>query len=809
MYKQNQIRNGILIGFFLVFLSLKGYSQLIHGTVKSNTGEILPGVSVLLKGTTKGTSTDDKGKYTIQVQKGNQLLFSFIGYELKEVSINDKTELNVVLVESSEHLDEVVVTSENRSVSAQKVPITMDLVSGGLLKKSGTVDLIQLQSLAPGLNIVQNTVFNQINVRGIGSNDGSAELSDQAVTIGVDGEYINRPIALNASLFDLERVEVLKGPQGTLYGRNATGGAINIIANKPKQNKEADFSATYGNYNTIKFQGAVNMPLGKKAAVRAAGLYSKHDGYRDGGDLVGRIDNGNFWATRLGLSLNPTDKLSAYFAWEYNKTNQQAPSQYGVSLSGNTEFQNKSVKEYSTDLPKDYNVATAGFLKIDQWAARGKINYDLGKAHLTYTGGFRNINMSGYQPLNGFIPEIFSFDNKLDYQTISNELLLHGESEKLSWQIGGFYGKENQNVARGLVLPAAAGAFGGKTPYLNFFISDVTSQTSAVFGQFTYNFNEKFSFTGGLRNTTDKKEKIGDVLASAPFAPNAVVFFYPNAPTSGTQAGMVPLTGVPTSGKWNVTTWLADFDYKFDTSKMIFAKVSTGYKAGGFDNVGAYNAEKLTSYEIGTKNTFNDGKLRLNLSAFHYDYKDQQVSIFFNTQVGAAIQNAGKTTVNGVEFDGAYKASKADNFKFTVNFLDAQYKDLPTIENTLGGDPIVVNLKGNKAVQSPKWTLIAGYNHDFKVGSGLLNTSIETLFKSDYYLTAFNYKMDRQDSYTKTDLNITYTPKGAKWDVGLFVQNLEDKRIINYASFTGGGIDIYNWSFGAPRLIGIKANLHL
>lgn len=358
-----------------------------------------------------------------------------------------------------------------------------------------------------------------------------------------------------------------------------------------------------------------------------------------------------------------------------------------------------------------------------------------------------------------------------------------------------------------MFLPSAAGRFGGKSPYLNFFIRDVTSKTSGLFAQATYNFTEKLGLTVGLRNTTDKKERIGFDLASAPFAPNAVVFTYPNRPMNGTDNGMKALTGVPNSGSWNQTTYLLGLDYKFDNTKMLFAKLSTGYKAGGFDNIGNYDPEYLTAIEIGTKNKFADNRLRLNASFFHYDYKDQQVSVFISTAVGGAIKNAGSTTVNGLEIDGEYLATKNGRFKFTINYLDAKFNDFATIQNMILADSKVVNLKGNRPIQSPKWTLIGGYNHDFQIGNGTLSAGIQTLFKSDYYISPFNFTMDKQPAYTKTDVNLTYAARNGKWDVGLFAQNLEDNRILNYAAFTGGTINIYNWIFGTPRTMGVQASI--
>lgn len=801
------------LGLMVFLLSFTlSFAQKISGVVASENGEKLPGVGIVIKGTTKGTTSDKEGKYSIEARKNQKLIFSFIGYELQEVAVGDQTTINITLKEATASLEEVVVTAENRSVSAQRVPITLDLISGKAIQKQGVTDLLQLQNLAPSLNIVTNTIFNQINIRGVGSNDGSNEMSDQAVTVGIDGEYLNRPLALNAAMFDLERVEVLKGPQGTLYGRNATAGAVNIIAKKPSQNREVDLGANVGNYGTLKLNGAINLPLGKIAAIRVAGLLSKHDGYRESsgtGAFNGRFDNGNFWAARAGIDINPTKNLNIYVAGELNKTDQQAPAQYGVAIGNIDELKNTVPKNWTTTLPNDFPVATAGFMKIDQSAIRGRIAYNFGGATLTYSGGIRKVTMDGYQPLNGFVPETFSFYNKYTYNTQSHELRLNGETQKLSWQVGGFYGKEIADVARGLFLPSAAGAFAGKVPFLNYFIRDVGSTTAAVFGQATYNVNEKLGLTLGLRNTTDKKTRTGADLASAPFGPPTIIrFFYPDVPTSQTQAGMKALTGI-SENSWNQTTYTVGLEYKADANKMLFAKLSKGYKAGGFDNVGEFDPEKLIAYEIGTKNKLVGNKLKLNASIFYYDYSNQQVSVFINTAVGGGIKNAGKSSVKGLDIETEYAISKKDRIKFIANFLDAKLKSLRIFTNiTVGGAAATEQiLDGNRPVQAPTTTLTARYDHDFKVGKGTLNAGVQLLYKSDYYLQPYNLAMDKQEAYTKTDINLTYTTGNGKFDVGLYAQNLEDNRIKTYASVNGGTINIYNWIFGSPRLMGVQANV--
>jgi iron complex outermembrane receptor protein len=252
---------------------------------------------------------------------------------------------------------------------------------------------------------------------------------------------------------------------------------------------------------------------------------------------------------------------------------------------------------------------------------------------------------------------------------------------------------------------------------------------------------------------------------------------------------------------------LANIDYKIDDDKMLFAKVSTGYKAGGFDNLGSYEPENILAFEIGSKNKLMDNRLRLNASAFYYDYTNQQVKVFINTTVGDAIKNAASTTVFGIELDGEVLITAADRFKLTANYLNAEFGDFPTRANVVAGNPIEVNLEGNKPIQAPVLTIIAGYNHDFQIGSGILNVGVQSMFKSEYYLSTFNYAMDIQEGYTKTDFFVTYMPS-SNWDIRAFVQNIEDNRVIQYAAFTGGTINLYNWIFGVPRTFGAQINYY-
>lgn len=807
----------IVAFLFFAFLNIGVQAQTseVKGKVLDEKAAPLPGASVLVKGTTIGAQTNFDGEFTLEaVPSGSTLIISYVGY--KSIEVRAESGKSYQLEVDSASLKEVIVTAENRNTSAQKVPITMDIVGGIELTTQGITDVSQLQNLAPSLSIQQSSNFSLIFIRGVGS-QAAGQLQDQAATLNVDGEYLNRPIALNATLFDLERIEVLKGPQGTLYGKNSTAGAINIIAAKPRLNDlSGNVQLNYGSYNTLKVNTAINAPLGNKAAVRAAFLTDSHDGYRqsngdpNNGGYRGDFDNGNVWGARLGLLTKPIDKLSIYLVGEKSKMDQQATAQFGIPSDDPrlAPFSGTRPKDFKVDLPEDFDIGTDGSNIVDQAAIRTNISYDFTDAlKFTYRGGYRNIVTETYQPLNGFVPETFSFERNRDFDTWSHEFRLNGQSKKLIWQGGLFLGSEKGHSTGGLLFAFARRFFDGETPYGNY--SDIMTETSTtgVFGQATYNFDEKWAITGGLRYTKDKKEQDGIRLTGGPFGPppsegGPTPYFYPNGPVAGD-----PTTGPNTgngSGEWSQVTWLGNLEYKPNDNTMHFAKISTGYKAGGFTPSGSYDPEFITSLEIGSKNRLSD-RFKLNISAFYYIYNDQQIAVFIDTETGFDTKNAGQSSYFGLELEGDYLITPKDQLSFNINYLNAELKDFTTELNIVDGDSEVADLSGNTPEQSPEWIISAGYNHLFNIGSGKLNAGVNSMFKSAYFIQPINNAMDEQPAYTKTDLYATYTSGNGKWDLGVYVNNLEDNRILVNASFLGNPVNIYNWSFGAPRIIGAKA----
>ena len=699
---------------------------------------------------------------------------------------------------------EIVVTAQKRATSIQDTPIAMRAFDGEQLSKAGVADVNGLSRVAPDINISTDTVFTKLSIRGVASQDVS-ETADGALTINIDGEYINRPVALNAALFDLERVEVLRGPQGTLYGRNSTAGALNVIAAKPVLGSfSGTVTAGYGNYDAKSAQAAVNLPLGDSVAVRVAGMHQEHDGYTDNG-AVGRGDTQNADAVRLGILAKPTDRLTLYLAGEYVDVNQSATSQYGVALTAATP--GMETLPGSTSLvpsnfkpdvdPDHYDLSDLGFFRTKQKAVRGRIDLDLDFATLSYIGGFRDVDVSSRQPLNGFISTTTAFtgfNDRMDSDTQSHELRLAGGDEgRFVWQLGGFYYREHQEIARGTYLPLA----GANGSFLSYFYRPYVNSTSkAGYAQATWWFvPDTLSVTGGIRYTDDKKWARYDNYG----------FQFNSGPIPPADGSPGATTTYPRQSSDKIT-WSLGLDYKVADDSLLYGKVSTGYKGGGFDNVGAYRPETLTAYEVGSKNRFANRTIELNLAGFYYDYKNQQIQVLLDTATGAQTLNAGKSRIWGIEADGTVLLSPRDQYHLTVNYLNAKFTNFPGVASTLSGSQSV-DLSGNAPPQAPRWTIAMGYDHTFPIGEGELVASVYSRFKSEYYLTPFNWRADQQEAFTQTDLNLEYKAPGGRYSLQAYVRNIEDTRPLAYASFTGGGINIYNFIYGAPRTYGVQGTV--
>lgn len=695
-------------------------------------------------------------------------------------------------------LEEIVVTALKRASDVQKTPVALDVVNGDVLSRNGVNNLAAIANIAPSLNFGSaNGIYTTVTIRGVSSQD-TTELGDPAVAFNVDGEYINRPLNLAATLFDIDRVEVLRGPQGTLYGRNATAGAINIITRRPSDTFSAYVSGEAGDYSRWGAQGAVNMPLGDTFAVRVAGVYSQRDGFTRH-ELNRETDDEDIKAGRVRMLFNP-GKFSLLLTGEVIETGGGGPGTKGIIVTG-------PARTLPTNLAVDigdrenFPVGINPRLDTRQNDVRAEASYDFGAVVLTYVGGYRVTKFTQFQNIQGTPIHLSDFDAAGRYETLGNELrLASGASARINWQVGYYDFDENQNDLA-TVYQGVTGAFAPRDSVfrLQFQYPDITSKSRAFFGESTIPLGDKLAFTAGIRNTRDEKTRIGTQLTLDLATFNA---------TQGQTVRYNPsnVGGLTESTR---TNWNAVLNYEVNDDSMVYAKASTGYKAGGFTTINQYGPEDLKAYEVGTKNRFIDGKLQVNVAIFDYDYQDQQISSFVTNSAGvtaASTQNAASSKEYGAEFDLTSLFTRDDRLRFTADYLHAEFESFNAAVTSFSGATIPANLTGNTQPFSPEWTFSLSFDHTFRAAWGNITAGVISAYKTEYFLAATNYAAERQPGYSKTDFTLGYSAPSGQFDVTAYVRNVEDKRTLRLASFANSaGSDLFRYQFGDPRTFGIKA----
>lgn len=695
---------------------------------------------------------------------------------------------------ATNELPTVVVTAEKRETTLQKTAIAIDVLTAEKLAQSGVTDINSLQNISPGVQIGQSSTATTVTVRGVSGRD-TTEIGDPAVAINIDGVFQQRPSGMNAAFFDLERIEVLRGPQGTLYGRNATGGVVNVISKRPVMDVEGYAAMSFGNYNAISGEGAINVPLASGLAMRASVVSRQHDGYRDNSlpatandqtNIPGvgsasnrantRGDDEDTKGARLQFLFKPNRQFSALLSATNIRQSGVGPVQAGYPT---TRLTAPTDAAEATKFPLN----EVGDFKLTRKNILAEVNYDFGPAKLTYIGGYVGLDIAHVFDNDGVDTKSYGFRRGERSSDTSHEVRLASNSGgPFFWQTGFFLYNQDLSVrSLNYVDP------NGVPIVLRNFQYDVNVKSKAAFGQVSYELTDALKVSAGLRSAHDTKERMGGRYAG----PSLV-----NPPASQPVLTWIPETAASKSSDSDLSYHFGA-DYQLSSTSMVFAKVDKGYKSGGFTALNAYGPETVVAFEVGSKNRLFNNTMQLNVGAFHYNYKDQQVSQITNQ--GALVLNAGKSGVNGVEAQLDWRVSKDDAVDLSVNWLDGKFKDFAV--NVSG---VNVNQAGHRLIQAPEWAISAGYEHTFSLeGGGKVVPRLQALYRSESFFTVFNNQNDRQAPYTTLDASLTYTSPDKVWSVQAFGRNLTNTVVLtgaNIGSFSGTNI----YQFGAPRTYGVR-----
>lgn len=692
----------------------------------------------------------------------------------------------------SGQLGEIVVTAEKRPSLAQKTAIAMTVVDAETVKKNGVGNLKDLTSILPGVSFSQQNASIVIGIRGVASRD----TNNPAVSLSYDGFSTQAADGLNLSMFDIERVEVLRGPQGTLLGRNATAGAVNVITAKPTKDFGASLSGEVGNYDMYNTNGMLNMPVTDDIQVRAAFQTRDHNGYRN--NPVGRAgDDEHSKAGRLSVAFEPTDRWKGTITGEIAHIDDVGPVVQGVPLAYNSDGTLNLNKPVIPGDGKTFSYADGGYEHADMRALRWETSYDLGFASVTYLGGYRYLHYHRLNTLGGLYGSTrqnLSYNADEHVKTWNHEIRLSTSSTgPLFWQVGAnTFDEANRNYTTFQNYPNSATL---RSTADNIYIYNYphdSTRSWAVFGQASYKLTSNLKAEFGARYTKDNRQPDG-------YAQTANFSQY-----LSTGALNYTTASVAATYKSSKVTYHGALDWQFTSRNLVYAKYDTGYKAGGISNAVPYGPETITAYEIGSKNRFLGNHLEVNADAFYYDYKNQQVSQLLPGAVNSVIVNAGKSEYYGVELSAVALLSRRDKLDAYAAYIHAEYKDFSVANGSSN-----LQLAGNRPPQAPRFSFNAGYQHDFDLFGGTLTPRAQTHYETTSYFTIYNYGADAQTAYHKSDILLTFKPASGRWTLEGYVRNLEDKLILSFSQNPNSTTyAAYRYQYLAPRTYGAKFTIN-
>jgi iron complex outermembrane recepter protein len=679
-------------------------------------------------------------------------------------------------------LGEIVVTANRVASSAQKTATALTVYSGADLAAAGVSSVQTLQTIDPSVNVTSSTGSAYVAVRGIASTDVT-EIGDPSVPIARDGFFTNRSFSIGTSMYDLARVEVLKGPQGTLFGRNSTGGLISIITQKPTQELGGYGSIEIGNYDTINVEAGANVPLNDKVQMRFSGISRRHDGYRTLTVINREGDDEKTLSGRAQIAFQPFEGFSGLISYQHDD----------IDAVGDVAAQSPLGQMPNIPDEKRFPNYQPTFTRINGDRVRWEFSYDalpMGLT-LTYAGGYDNqkwrhaldaSNLGGTQQAQ--------FMQSESPETWNHEVrIATPQDQPFTFQGGYFHFDEKNTIDSGLI--ERSGPFANQ--YLIKFDYKVKTQSDAVFGQAAYKLGDAIKLSAGMRYTWDKKDREGNAVLNLQVA----------------SGGFLPPILVVTPGNGSISqhkpTYHFGIDWTPTPQNMIYAKYDTGYKSGGFNSNGSapsvdYGPENLDAFELGTKNRFFGNKLQFNAALFYQKYSGYQASQSSAViNGGQGVFNIGSAKIYGAE---AQVIALLGGLRLDVNgtYLHANFDDnLPPVADGAGVDR---DISGNRLPNAPRLSVTAGLEYTIPIGAGTLRPRIDGKYSSAYYYSVFNDPDTRQDSYATGNLSLTWVPEvGGPLEVQAFIRNFTDERVYaNAARNFVSGVNTYQ--FQPPRTYG-------
>jgi iron complex outermembrane receptor protein len=712
-------------------------------------------------------------------------------------------------------LEEIVVTARKREQRIQEVSMSITAFSGEQLEEFRISTAQNLSWYTPGLFATGSRGDSDplYTIRGIGLNDA---FSNNNPTVGVYINEVNQPFTpmMSFQLFDIDRVEVLKGPQGTLYGRNVTGGAVNVFSRRPGEKLNGYARGDYGNYDHFEFEGAVGGPMSDTAGGRLA-IYTvqRGEGWLDNAfndQEIGELDQ---TAVRGTLEFNPTESLELLLIGNYARDKSDSAGREHVGfLDGpfspnlcqpairgeRDETQCVSFLGYSDPYPDRYTIENSSLFGQnadgENYGFSLAINWDIGDMTLSSVTGYSDYERIYNEDSDGTPIIMIDTRSTNEIDVLSQELRLAATTAGgLDWVVGAYFTDDEMFFDFQQALDEHV--------FLTRVSQNFTQATTAwaVFGYASLPVTDTISLLGGLRYTDEEKDFDYFGFDHDPFGTSNLPAF-----------GVIPVSEFHDSISNNDWTGEVGVEFQVANGTLLYVNTAKGFKSGGYKGaisftlaeLEPFDPETLYAYEAGIKSTLADGTLRINAAGYFYDWKDFQA---FVTEIRAGVpvlvlSNAGDAEVLGFEIDALWEPVDGLQLSAAANLMDTEITKYNAIPGT--GDNA-----GNKLANAPDLMFNARGRYDFAVGQSGWGAYIGTdvIYRDKVYFSLGNNGQNSQDNFWLLNGRVGLNSPDGHWDLSLWGENLSDKFYITQSYDNTGGIFPSQNFIGLPRTYGVSA----
>jgi iron complex outermembrane receptor protein len=742
--------------------------------------------------------------------------------------------------DSSLGLEEIVVTARRRAESLESVPVSATVVSGASLSNQGIQTLQDLSEVLPGIALAKGSTTDRQFVRGIGSGDNPS--FEQSVGTFIDDIYHGRARYSEDSLFDVDRVEVLKGPQTTYFGNNAIAGALNVVTRDPGATPSSDVRASYTpRFDGYSAEAGVDLPTPSTLGIRLAGQANGGNGWihdQATGDDVPRTRNA---AGRATLVWIPNEEFTAKFKAQYVRDREEGglplvrqdcppPAAFGAASGFCAAAIHSGAAPYSSDFSR--NTSPGQLTDLDAQDYVASITFKQEHYAITSVTGFTRYSYNLDSDLDMTPANLLSIQAPEHYRQFSQEFRATGNAGPIEW-IGGVYYQESLlNVSNlfdyGFLGPTIQGrpAFAPLVPYLPFGINNAfqeSANTGSTFGALTYNATDRLSLTGAARYTVLEKnfqQAIGVGTATANFGP-FVGFPASVAPLGAAfakGAGLATAGNLALSRKDVQTSPSASVQYKLTDTAMLYARYDHGFKAGGFNGADLtgnaaelpFAPEKVNAYELGLKSRLWDDRMSVNLDVFRSDYSNLQLAGIVPTSTGAyvnRVQNAGGAVSQGVELDTDVRITRGLRSKLSIAYMDVYYTSYPnatpTALQTLDGAH-TQDLSGQRTPFAPLFSGSWSLSYEMPLVAGWSGRIENRVFATGKYFLNFNNDpYDRQAGYARDDVTLSFS-SDTHWEFDVIGQNVTDRVIRTYGAALPTSLGTYVFMTEPPANVTLQ-----